>query len=86
MINQITLENKLIHPYSIATLVQKIEYIIFKVIFNERKNRQFIGKFNLLGYKFLDLKVISFAKILLGRFKEGDLKLFHKFIFKDIEL
>ena len=84
--NEIKLYYKSIHPYSIKAINQKIEYIIFKVIFNEGKNRQFIGKFNLLGYKFLDLKVISFAKISLGRFKEGDLKLFHKFIFKDIEL
>ena len=84
--NEIKLDNKLIHPHSITTIKQKIEYMIFKVIFNESRNRQFRGKLNLLGYKVLELKIVSFWKISLGSFKEGDLKLFNKFVFKDILL
>ena len=57
--------------------------MIFKVIFNEVRNRQSRGKLNLLGYKVLELKLFSFGKISLRSFKEGDLKLFNKFVFKD---
>ena len=84
--NEINLDNKLIYPYSITTIKQKIEYMIFKVIFSEGRNRQFRGNLNLLGFKVLELKIISFGKISLGSFKEGDLKLFNKFVFKDIVL
>tara|TARA_Y100001968_G_C19284538_1_gene680961 strand:+ start:264 stop:860 length:597 start_codon:yes stop_codon:yes gene_type:complete len=84
--NEIKLDNKFIHPYSIKTIKQKIEYIIFKVIFNKGRDRRFIGKLNLLGYKVLELKIVSFWEISLGSFKEGDLKLFNKFVFKDILL
>ena len=84
--NEIKLDNKLIHPHSITTIKQKIEYMIFKVIFNESRNRQFRGKLNLLGYKVLEFKIVSFGKISLRSFKKGDLKLFNKFIFKDILL
>ena len=84
--NQIKLNNKLIHPYSITTIKQKIEYIIFKVIFKEGSDKQFRGKLNLLGYKVLEFKIVSFVKISLRSFKKGDLKLFNKFIFKDILL
>ena len=80
--NEISLYNKLIHPNSITTIRQKIEYMIFMVIFNEFSNRQFRGKLNLLGYKVLELKIICFGKILLGSFKEGDLKLFNKVILR----
>ena len=80
--NEIKLDNKLIHPYSITTIKQKIEYMIFKVIFNEGGDWQFREKFNLLGYKVLELKIICFGKILLGSFKEGDLKLFNKVILR----
>ena len=84
--NQIKFDNKLINSYSITNIKQKIEYMIFKVIFNEGKDRQFRGKLNLLGYKVLESKIVSFWKILLGSFKEGDLKLFNKSVFKDILL
>ena len=84
--NQIKLYNKLIHPYSITTIKQKIEYMIFKVIFNEERNRQFRRKLNLLGYKVLEFKIVSFGIVSLGFFKEGYLKLFNKFIFKDLVL
>ena len=84
--NEIKLDYKLIHPYSTKAIKQKIEYMIFKVIFNEVIDRQFRGNLNLLGYKVLELKIVSFWKISLGSFKEGDLKLFNKFIFKDILL
>ena len=80
--NQIKLDNKLIHPYSITTIKQKIEYMIFKVIFNEGRNRQFGGKLSLLGYKVLEFKIVSLRIISLGFFKEGDLKLFNKFFFR----
>ena len=80
--NEITLDNKFIHPNLITTIRQKIEYVIFMVIFNEFSNRQFRGKLNLLGYKVLELKIICFGKILLGSFKEGDLKLFNKVILR----
>ena len=79
--NEITLY-KLIHPNLITTIRQKIEYMIFMVIFNEFSNRQFRGKLNLLGYKVLELKIICFGKILLGSFKEGDLKLCNKVILR----
>ena len=82
MINQITLENKLIPPYSVITIRQKIEYMIFKVIFNEGRNIQFRGKLNLLGYKVLELKIVSFWKISLVSLKEDDLKLFNKFVLR----
>ena len=84
--NEIKLDNKLIHPYSITTIREKIEYLIFKVIFNEDRYRQFRGKLNFLDYKILEFKIIWFGKILLESFKEGDLKLFNNFVFKDIEL
>ena len=84
--NKIKLDNKLIHPYSITTIKQKIEYMIFKVIFNEGRNRQFRRKLNLLGYKVLEFKIVSFGIISLGFFKEGDLRLFNKFVFKDLVL
>ena len=84
--NEIKLDYKLFHPYSTKTIKQKIEYMIFKVIFNEGRNRQFRGNLNLLGYKVLELKIVSFGKISLGSFKEGVLKLFYKFVFKDILL
>ena len=83
---EIKLDYKLIHPYSIKAIRQKIEYVIFKVNFNKVKDRQFNGKLNLLGYKVLELKIVSFGKISLGSFKEGDLKLLNKFVFRDILL
>ena len=82
--NEIKLDNKLIQPYSITIIKQKIEYMIFKVIFNEGRDSQFRGKLNLLGYKLLELKIVIFWKISLGSFKEVDFKLFNKFVFKDI--
>ena len=84
--NKINLDNNLIHPYAITIIKQKIEYMIFKVIFNEGRNRKLRGKLNLLDYKVLELKIISFWKTSLGIFKGGDLKLFNKFVFKDIVL
>ena len=83
---EIKLDNKLIHPYSITTIKQKIEYIIFYVIFNEVRNMKFRGKLNLLSYKVLKLKIVCNRKISLGSFKEVDLKLFNKFVFKDLVL
>ena len=83
---KIKLENKLHHPYSITTIKQKIEYVIFKVPFNNDRDRQFRGKLHLLGYKVLELKIVSFGKISLGSLKEGDLKLSSKFVFKNIVL
>ena len=80
--NKIKLDNKLIQPYSITTIKQKIEYMIFKVIFNEGRDKQFRGKLHLLGYKVLELKIVSFGKISLGSFKEVDLKLFNKDILR----
>ena len=80
--NEIKLGNKFIHPYSIKTIKQKIEYMIFKVIFNKGRDRRLIGKLNLLGYKVLELKIVSFWEISPGRFKEGDLKLFNKVILR----
>ena len=74
------------HPYSSTTINKKIEYMIFKAIFNEGRNRQFRRKVILLGYEVLELRIISFGKISFGSFKEGDLKLFNKFVFKDIVL
>ena len=76
----------MIYPYSITTFKQKIEYMIFKVIFNEGIDREFRGKLNLLCYKVLELKIVSFGKISLVSFKEGDLKLLNKFVFKDLLL
>ena len=84
--NEITFDNKLIHLYKITTIRQKIEYMIYKVIFNEGINKEFREKLKLLSYKVLELKIISFWKISLGSFKEGDLRLFNKFVFKEIEL
>ena len=84
--NEITFDNKLIHLYAITTIRQKIEYVIYKVIFNEGINKEFREKLKLLCYKVLELKIISFGKISLGSFKEGDLRLFNKFVFKEIEL
>ena len=84
--NEIKFDYKLIHPYSITSIKQKIEYVIFKIIFNEVRDRQFGGKLNLLGYKVLELKIVSFGKISLVSFKEGDLKLLNKFVFKDLLL
>ena len=84
--NKIKLDNKFIRPYLITTLKQKIEYMIFKVIFNEGIKVPFRGKLNLLGYKVLGLKIVSFGKISYRSFKEGDLKLFNKFVFKDMIL
>jgi len=84
--NGIKLDYKLIHPYSITAIKQKIETIVFKVIFNKGRDRQFREKLNLLGYKVLELKIVSFGKISLGSFKESYLKLFNKFVFKDILL
>ena len=76
------INNKLIYPNSISTIRQKIVYMTFMVIFNEFSNSQFRGKLNLLSYKVLELKIICFGKILLGSFKEGDLKLFNKVILR----
>ena len=45
-----------------------------------------IRKEILLGYKVLELKIVSFVKITLGCFKRGDLKLFNKKFFKDLGL
>ena len=84
--NEFKLDNKLIHLYLITTFMQKIEYIIIKVIFNEVRNKQFRGKLNLLGYKVLVLKIVSFGITSYGNFKEGFLKLFNKFVFKDTVL
>ena len=84
--NEINLDNKLIPPYSIKTIHQKIEYVIFKLIFNEGINRQFRRKLNILGYKVLEFKIVSLGKISFGSFIEGDLKLFNKFAFKDLVL
>ena len=56
------------------------------VILNGGRDWQFRGKLNLLGYKVLELKIVSFWKISLGSFKEGDLKLLKKFVFKDLLL
>ena len=80
--NQIKLENKLIHQHSITTIKQKIEYMIFKEIFNEGKNSRFRGKLNILGFKVLELKIVSFWKISLVSLKEYDLKLFNKFVLR----
>ena len=80
--NQIKLENKLIHQHSITTIKQKIEYMIFKEIFNEGRNIRFRGKLNILGFKVLELKIVSFWKISLGSLKEDDLKLFNKFVLR----
>jgi len=82
--NKIKLDNKLMHSYSIKTIKQKVKFMIFKVIFDERRNRLFRGKLNLLGYKVSELKIIIFGKISLGYFKEGNFKLFNKFVFKDV--
>ena len=84
--DEIKLDYKLIRRYSITDIKQKIEYMIFKVICNEGRDNQFRGKLNLLGYKVLELKRLSFGKISLGSFKEGDFKLLNKFFFKDILL
>ena len=84
--NKIKLDNKLIHPYSIKIIKKKFEYMIFKLIFNERRDMQSRRKVNLLVNKVLELKIVSFGKISLGSSKEGDLKLFNKFVFKDIVL
>jgi len=58
--------------------------MIFKFIFNEGRNMQSRRKVNLLVNKVLVLKKVSFGKISLESFKEGDLKLFNKFVIKDI--
>ena len=84
--NKIKLDYKLFHPYSTKAIKQKIEYMIFKVIFNEGRDSQFRGNLNLLGYKVLELKTVGFGEISLESFKESDLKLLNKFIFKDILL
>ena len=84
--NEITLDNNLIYPYLITTIKQKIEYMFLKVIFNEDRDRQYRGKLNLSGYKVFELNIVGFWKISLGSFKERDLKLFNKFVFKDILL
>ena len=84
--NQIKFDNKLINSYSITNIKQKIEYMIFKMIFNEGRDRQFRKKLNFLVCKVFKLKIVSFGKTSLGSFKEGDLKLFNKFVFKDVVL
>ena len=84
--NEIRIDNKLTHLYSITTIKKKIEYMIFKVVFNEGRNRQFRRKVILLGYKVLELKIVSLGEISLGSSKEGNLKLFNRFVFKDIVL
>ena len=56
--------------------------MIFKVIFNEGRNRRFKGKLNILGFKVLELKIVSFWKISLVSLKEDDLKLFNKFVLR----
>ncbi len=45
-----------------------------------------IRKIILLGYKVLELKLVSFGKSSLESFKKGELKLFYKFVFKDLRL
>jgi len=45
-----------------------------------------IRKSILLGYKVLELKIVSSGKISPGTFKEGDLKLFKKSVLKDLRL
>ena len=40
----------------------------------------------LLGYKVLELKLVNFGKSSLESFKKGELKLFYKFVFKDLRL
>tara|TARA_B100000212_G_scaffold316299_1_gene271097 strand:+ start:319 stop:870 length:552 start_codon:yes stop_codon:yes gene_type:complete len=80
--NEIKLDNKLIHPYSITIIKLKIEYMIFKVFLNKGRNRQLAGKLNLLGYNFLELKIVSLEKISLGSFRESDLKLFNEFFMR----
>ena len=83
--NQIKLDNKFIPPYLIKIIKQKIVYMIFKEFFNEGRNRQqYRENLNLLSYKILELKIVGFGKISLGSIKEVDLKLFNKFVFKDI--
>ena len=84
--NEINLDKKLIHPYSITTIKQKIEYMIFNVIFSKVRNMQFRGKLNLLCCEVLEFTIFSLGKISLGSVEEGDLKLFNKFVFKDIAL
>ena len=84
--NKIKLDNKLTNTHSITTIKKKIEYLIFNVIFNEGRIRQCKRKVILLGYKFLELKIVSLGKISLGGFKEGDFKLFNKFVFREIVL
>ena len=79
--NKINLDNKLNHPYSITTIKKKIEYINFKVISYEGRNRQFKRKVILLGYKVLELRIFSLREISIGIFKAGDLKVFNKFVF-----
>ncbi len=71
------------HPYSITTIKKKIEYMISKLIFNEGRNSQFRRKGFLLGYEVLELRIVSLGKISLGNCKEGDLKLFNKFVLKN---
>ena len=84
--NEIKLDNKLIHPNSNTPIRQKIENMIFIVIFNEYSNRQFRRKLDLLGYKVLKLKIISIGKLSLGSFKESDFKLFNKSVFQYLRL
>ena len=79
--NEIKLDYKLIFPYSITTVKQKIQYITFKIFFNEDRNIQFKEKLNLLGYKVLELKIVNLWEILFESFKEGDLKSFNKKFF-----
>ena len=45
-----------------------------------------IRKEILLGYKVLELKIVSFGKTIFGCFKRGDLKLLNKKFFKDLGL
>ena len=77
--NKIKLDNKLIYPYPTINIKKKIEYMIFKVFFNEGRNGKFRRKVILLGYKFLELKIVFLGKIFLLSFKEGDLRLFNLF-------
>ena len=82
--NEIKLDNKFKHLYSITTIKKKIEYMIFKVILNEGKNSLFRRKAILLGYKVLELRIVSFWEKSLGSSKKCDLKLFNKFVFKGL--
>ena len=39
-----------------------------------------------LGDKVLEFKIVGFEKLSLGSYMEGDLKLFNKFVIKDLRL